>query len=79
MRKCDENWVTKCMEFRDEGRRPSGRPTRTWLESVESDMAELVIDKEDVHDRKKWRRRPTEGACSMAVPAMSTRPRTCAL
>ena len=34
-----------------EGRRP-----RTWLESVEADIAELEIDKEDVHDRKKWRR-----------------------
>ena len=27
-----------------------------WLDSVEADMAELEIDKEDVHDRKKWRR-----------------------
>ena len=39
--------------YRVEGRRPVGR---TWLESVEADMAELEIDKEDVHDRKKWRR-----------------------
>ena len=44
------------MEYRDEGRRPVGRPRRTWLESVEADMAELEIDKEDVHDRKKLRR-----------------------
>ena len=29
--------------------------------------------------RRDRRRRPTEGACSMAVPAMSTRPRTSAL
>ena len=26
------------------------------IESVETDMAELEIDKEDVHDRKKWKR-----------------------
>ena len=38
-----------------EGRRPVGRPRRTWLESVETDMAELEIDQEDVHNRKKWR------------------------
>ena len=44
------------MKNRVGGRRPVGRPRRTWLESVESDMAELEIDKEDVHDRKKWRR-----------------------
>ena len=52
MRKCDDDWVKKCMEFRVEGRRPVGRPRTTWLESVEADMVELDIDKEDVHDRK---------------------------
>ena len=44
------------MEYRVEGKRPVGRPRRTWLESVEADMEELEIDKEDFHDRKKWRR-----------------------
>ena len=55
MRKSDEDWMKKFMEFGAEGRRPVGRP-RTWLESVETDMAELEIDREDVHDRKKWRK-----------------------
>ena len=45
--------MKKCMEFRVGGRRPVGRPRRTWLESVEVDMAELEIDKEDIHDKKK--------------------------
>ena len=57
MRKGNEDWVKKCIwiiEF--EGRRPVGRPRRTWLESVEAHMTELEIDKEDVHDRNKWRR-----------------------
>ena len=53
---CDEEWMKKYMEYRVEGRRPVGRPRKTWLESVEVDMAELDIDKEDVHDRRKWRR-----------------------
>ena len=53
MRKCDEDWVKKCMDYRSEGGRPVGRPIKTWLESVEADMAELEIDKEDVHDRSK--------------------------
>ena len=44
------------MEYRVEDRRPVGRPRKTWLESVEVDMAELEIDKEDDHDRSKWRR-----------------------
>ena len=42
--------------YRDEGRRPVGQPRRIWLESVEADMAELEIDRVDVHDRKKWRK-----------------------
>ena len=41
---CDEDWVKRCMECRVEGRRPVGRPRKTWLESVETDMAELEID-----------------------------------
>ena len=45
MRKGDEDWVKKCMELRVEGRRPVGRPRRTWLESVEADMSEPKIDK----------------------------------
>ena len=55
MRKSDEDLVKKCREYRVEGRRPVGRPRRTWLESVEADMTKLEIDLEDVHDRKKWR------------------------
>ena len=47
--------MKKCIEFRVEGRRPVGRPRRTWLEHVDEDMAELEIDKENVHDRKKRR------------------------
>ena len=41
MRKGDVDWVKKCMEYRVEGRRPVGRPRKTWLESVEVDMANL--------------------------------------
>ena len=55
--------MKKCMEFRVECRIPIGRPIRTWLESVEDDMAELEIDKEDVHDRKKWRRNVMKRKC----------------
>ena len=44
------------MEFRVEGRKPVGRLRRTWLESVEDDMAEPEINKEDVHDRNQCRR-----------------------
>ena len=44
------------MEYRVEGRRPVGRPIKAWLESAEVDKTELEIDKEDAHDKWKWRR-----------------------
>ena len=56
MRKSDEAWMKKCMEYRAKGRRPVGRPRRAWLESAEADMAEPEINREYVHDRKKWRK-----------------------
>ena len=31
--------MKKCMVYRVEGRRPVGRRRKTWLESVEVDMA----------------------------------------
>ena len=52
--------MKKCMELMElkaeDQLELSGRPRRTWLESVEADMAEFEIDKEHVHHRKKWRR-----------------------
>ena len=42
------------MRKKMDGRRPVVRPGKTWLENVEADMAELEIDREDVHERK-WR------------------------
>ena len=32
LRKEDNDWVKKCMEYEREGARPSGRPKRTWRE-----------------------------------------------
>ena len=49
MSKIDQDCVKKCMEIKGEG-----GPRRTWLESLEMDMAELEIER-DVHDKKKWR------------------------
>ena len=31
LRKEDNDWVKKCMEYEVEGFRPRGRPKRTWL------------------------------------------------
>ena len=44
------------MEIRVDGRSSVGRLGEAWLENVEADMAEPEIDREDIRDRKKWRR-----------------------
>ena len=54
MRKSNEKWEKKCMEYRVEGRRQVGRPRNTWLESLEVDMAELEIDKEDLTGGREY-------------------------
>ena len=56
MRKNDEDGVKRIMEIRAESRRSVGRLREAWLENVEADMAELEIHREDISDRKKWRR-----------------------
>ena len=44
------------MEIRVEGRISVGRLGETKLENVKANMAELEIHREDIRDRKKWRR-----------------------
>jgi len=56
LRKEDYDWVKKCMEYEVEGRRPRGRPKRTWREVVEKDCQERKLNKEDAIDRSRWRK-----------------------
>ena len=43
------------MELEVEGRRPVGRPKKTWSKKVEEDIRKLNITKDMAEDRKKWR------------------------
>ena len=43
----------------------------TWLESVEADMAEREIDREDVHDRKKWKKYVMKSHTTRGSPTLS--------
>ena len=56
LRKDDDDWVKKCMEYEVEGPRPSGRPKRTWREVVREDCQARKLNKEDAMDRCKWRK-----------------------
>ena len=52
------------MQLELKGRRPVGRPKKTWSKVVEEDMRKLNITKDMAKDRKQWRQlisRPTPG------------------
>ena len=41
-----------CMQV--EGRRPRGRPKKTWINCVEQDLTKIQALKEDALDRQRW-------------------------
>jgi len=56
LRKEDNDWVKKCMEYEVEGTRPRGRPKKTWTEIVEKDCQARGLNREDAMDRNKWKK-----------------------
>ena len=56
LRKDDDDWVKKCMEYEVEGSRRRGRPKRTWKEVVREDCQAHKLNKEDAADHCKWRK-----------------------
>ena len=54
LRKDDDDWVKKCMEYEVEGPRPRERPKRTWREVVREDCQARKLNKEDALDSCKW-------------------------
>ena len=55
-RKSPEDWVKKVTSLTVDGRRPPGRPQRTWQELLASNLTELQIRPADAADRDRWRR-----------------------
>jgi len=56
LRKEDNDWVKKCMEYKVEGTRPRGRPEKTWIEIVEKDCRARGLNMEDAMCRSRWRK-----------------------
>ena len=56
LRKEDDDWVKKWMEYEAEGPRPRGRPKRTWRDVVREDCQARKMNKVDAIDRCKWRK-----------------------
>jgi len=56
LRKEENDWVKKCMEYEVEGARPRGRPKKTWRETVLKDCQARGLNREDAMDRSRWRK-----------------------
>jgi len=56
LRKKDNDWLMKCMEYEVEGARPRGRPKKTWIEIVEKDCQTCKFNREDAMDHSRWRK-----------------------
>jgi len=53
LRKEDNGWVKKCMEYEAEGARLRGRPKKTWREIVEKYCKARKLNREDDMDRNR--------------------------
>jgi len=56
LRKEDNDWVKKCIEYEVEGPRPRGRAKRTWREVVKEDCQARKLNTEDAMDRSQCRK-----------------------
>ena len=56
LRKEDNDWVKKCMEYEVEGARPIGKPEKTRREIVEKDSQARKLNMEDAMDFNRWRK-----------------------
>jgi len=54
LRKEDNDWMKKCMEYEVEGAR-RGRPKKTLTEIVQKDCQARKLNMEDAMDRNWWR------------------------
>jgi len=52
LRKEDNDWVKKCMEYEVEGARPKGRPKKTWRDCGK-DCQALGLNSEDAMDHSR--------------------------
>jgi len=55
-RKSEDDWIRKCTVLEVEGRKPKGRPKKTWMDGVKKDMNQLGLVVNDAEDRDRWRR-----------------------
>ena len=54
-RRDEEDPLRRVGELVVEGRRPPGRPRKSWRKTVEEDMRKVGAQEEDALDRDRWR------------------------
>ena len=53
-RKEDDDWVSKCRNWKVEGGIRKGRGRKTWIEGVTTDMKKFGLKKEAAQNRSVW-------------------------
>ena len=71
----EENWVKKTASMEVEGRRPAGRPKKTWRETVNADIKQLGIDTKDTNNREAWKVAISAARSNPGAPGKRTRKR----
>ena len=51
----DEEWIRKSLVMEVGGKRPRGRPKKSWMEIVESDMRNMGLKRQDALAWDEWR------------------------
>ena len=73
VRRRDENeWIKKLCELEVQGRKPAGRPKKTWTNVVEKDLKALHLKESDALNRDLWRTAIKGDPSNPAVPGKRT-------
>jgi hypothetical protein len=55
--KGDDDWVKRCTRLEVMGKRPKGRPRKTWMTTLKDNMRRGALSQKDARYRGFWRRR----------------------
>jgi len=55
-RREESNWLKKCQNLEVTGKRPAGRPKKSWREVVKRDLKDWGLKEGWAMDRSQWRR-----------------------
>ena len=74
-RKEEHEWIRRITDFKVDGRRPPGRPQKSWQELVSADLRSLRLRPSDAEDREGWRRAIRGATSDLGPPRRRTQNR----